>query len=190
MLEVLDPEQNTTFTDHYLDIPFDLSKVFFIATANSLEGIPAPLLDRMEVIDLSGYTSAEKFHIAKNYLLPKQLSEHGLTKENVLISDEVIIRTISHYTREAGVRELQRKMEQICRYATEKIVRGETTVSIEIQNLEDIFGQERFQSEVTDSVATPGVVTGHLLAVTFYLLKQHLSLEKEILSSQVNLVMS
>jgi ATP-dependent Lon protease len=146
MLEVLDPEQNSTFADHYLDTPFDLSKVFFIATANNLDGIPLPLLDRMEVIDLSGYTSSEKFHIAKNHLLPKQLSEHGLSTDQLKISDEVILRTISHYTREAGVRDLQRKIEQICRYATEKIIRGASMLSIEISDLEDIFGQERFQN--------------------------------------------
>lgn len=160
MLEVLDPEQNTAFADHYLDTPFDLSKVFFIATANSLEGIPGPLLDRMEVIDLSGYTTSEKFHIAKTHLLPKQLSEHGIETVQVQMSDEVILRVISHYTREAGVRELQRKMAQICRYASEKIIRGETTITIDLNTLEDIFGQERYPNEVTDIVATPGVVTG------------------------------
>ena len=160
MLEILDPEQNTTFADHYLDTPFDLSKVFFIATANSLEGIPGPLLDRMEVIDLSGYTTSEKFHIAKTHLLPKQLSEHGIETAQIQMSDEVILRVISHYTREAGVRELQRKMAQICRYASEKIIRGEKTITVDLNALEDIFGQERYPNEVTDVVATPGVVTG------------------------------
>lgn len=160
MLEVLDPEQNTAFADHYLDTPFDLSKVFFIATANSLEGIPGPLLDRMEVIDLSGYTTSEKFHIAKTHLLPKQLSEHGIDPAQIEMTDEVILRVISHYTREAGVRELQRKMAQICRYASEKIIRGETTIKIDLNTLEDVFGQERYPNEVTDVVATPGVVTG------------------------------
>jgi ATP-dependent Lon protease len=160
MLEVLDPEQNTAFADHYLDTPFDLSKVFFIATANSLEGIPGPLLDRMEVIDLSGYTTSEKFHIAKTHLLPKQLSEHGIETSQIQMSDEVILRIISHYTREAGVRDLQRKMAQICRYASEKIIRGENTITVDLNSLEDIFGQERFPNEVTDVVAIPGVVTG------------------------------
>lgn len=160
MLEVLDPEQNTAFADHYLDTPFDLSKVFFIATANSLEGIPLPLLDRMEVIDLSGYTTSEKFHIAKTHLLTKQLQEHGLDPNHVKISDEVILRVISHYTREAGVRDLQRKIAQICRFASEKIIRGDSSVDINLDHLEEIFGNERFQSEVTDLIATPGVVTG------------------------------
>ncbi len=160
MLEVLDPEQNSTFADHYLDTPFDLSQVFFIATANSLEGIPLPLLDRMEVIDLSGYTSSEKFHIAKNHLLSKQIKDHGLENENIIIRDEVLLRIISHYTREAGVRDLQRKLAQLCRYLSEKIVRKEKNISITIELLEDIFGQEKFQNEVTDVLATPGVVTG------------------------------
>lgn len=160
MLEVLDPEQNKSFADHYLDTPFDLSKIFFIATANSLDGIPLPLLDRMEVIDLSGYTTAEKFHIAKTHLIPKQLSEHGINLNEVIISDEIILRTISHYTREAGVRDLQRKMAQICRHVVEKIIRNEKNIIISLDSLEEIFGQERFQNEVTDQIASPGVVTG------------------------------
>lgn len=160
MLEVLDPEQNTTFTDHYLDTAFDLSNIFFIATANSLEGIPLPLLDRMEVIDLSGYTIAEKFHIAKTHLIPKQIKEHGLTAEQIEISDEALFKTISHYTREAGVRELQRKIAEMARFASEKILRGETKISVELAKLEEILGPERYQSEVADIVSSPGVVTG------------------------------
>lgn len=160
MLEVLDPEQNTTFTDHYLDTAFDLSNIFFIATANSLEGIPLPLLDRMEVIDLSGYTIAEKFHIAKTHLIPKQIKEHGLTVEQLQVSDEVLFKTISHYTREAGVRELQRKIAEMARYASEKLLRGETAVTIDLAKLEEILGPERYISEVADVLASPGVVTG------------------------------
>lgn len=160
LLEVLDPEQNHTFMDHYLDTPFDLSNVFFIATANSLEGIPTPLLDRMEVVDLSGYTVAEKFHIAKNHLLSKQIEDHGLSKEQIKISDDVLLKIISSYTREAGVRELQRKMAEVCRYSAEKILRGESAVQVNIHNLEDILGQEKFQNEVTDVVSAAGVVTG------------------------------
>lgn len=160
MLEVLDPEQNTTFTDHYLDTAFDLSNIFFIATANSLEGIPLPLLDRMEVIDLSGYTIAEKFHIAKTHLIPKQIKEHGLKADQIEISDEALFKTISHYTREAGVRELQRKIAEMARFASEKILRGEQKLVIELSSLEEILGPERYQNEVADVVATPGVVTG------------------------------
>ncbi len=160
MLEVLDPEQNTTFTDHYLDTAFDLSNIFFIATANSLEGIPLPLLDRMEVIDLSGYTIAEKFHIAKTHLIPKQIKEHGLTPDQIEITDEALFKTISHYTREAGVRELQRKIAEMARFTSEKILRGEAKLVIELSRLEEILGPERYQNEVADVVATPGVVTG------------------------------
>lgn len=160
MLEVLDPEQNTTFTDHYLDTPFDLSNVFFIATANSLEGIPLPLLDRMEVIDLSGYTIAEKFHIAKTHLIPKQIKEHGLKPDQIEITDEALFKTISHHTREAGVRELQRKIAEMARFVSEKILRGETKVVVELSKLEEILGPEKFQSEVADVVSAPGVVTG------------------------------
>lgn len=160
MLEVLDPEQNVSFADHYLDTPFDLSNVFFIATANNIEGIPLPLLDRMEVIDLSGYTTAEKFHIAKTHLIPKQITEHGLTNEQLFIADEAILKTISHYTREAGVRDLQRKFAEMARYTSEKILRGETKVTVAAHLLEEILGAERFQSEVADITSSPGVVTG------------------------------
>lgn len=160
MLEVLDPEQNSTFADHYLDTTFDLSNIFFIATANNLEGIPLPLLDRMEVIDLSGYTTAEKFHIAKTHLIPKQMEEHGLQTDQMVLSDDVLLKIITHYTREAGVRELQRKMAQICRFAAEKIIRGESQVKVGLDDVEEIFGSERFPNEVTDQVSAPGVVTG------------------------------
>jgi ATP-dependent Lon protease len=160
LLEVLDPEQNHTFQDHYLDTPFDLSKIFFIATANSLEGIPGPLLDRMEVIDLFGYTSAEKFNIAKSHIIPKQMEEYSFEKSELQISDEALLKVITHYTRESGVRDLQRKVNEICRYASEKLQRGETKVVVGINNLEDIFGPERFTSEVAEFSSTAGVVTG------------------------------
>jgi ATP-dependent Lon protease len=159
LLEVLDPEQNSTFLDHYLDVPFDLSKVFFIATANSLESIPGPLLDRMEVVDVSGYTSAEKLHIAKNHLAPKQLSEHGISEGGLEISDEAMLRVITHYTREAGVRELQRAIAAICRGSTEKLLAG-TPVTVEIAQLDDLLGPERFVHEVAERIVPPGVVTG------------------------------
>jgi ATP-dependent Lon protease len=114
----------------------------------------------MEVIDLSGYTIAEKFHIAKTHLIPKQIKEHGLTPDQLEIADEALFKTISHYTREAGVRELQRKISEMARFASEKILRGETKVTVELAKLEEILGPERFQNEVADVVATPGVVTG------------------------------
>ena len=166
LLEVLDPEQNSTFLDHYLDVPYDLSKVFFIATANTLDTIPGPLLDRMEVIDLTGYTTAEKLHIAKNHLIPKQLEEHGLTRAQLEISDEALMRLITHYTREAGVRELQRGVAALCRSSTEKVLDAEKTdrkkipVRIELADLDEMLGPERFFHEVAEHIAPPGVVTG------------------------------
>ncbi len=160
MLEVLDPEQNHTFADHYLDTTFDLSKITFIATANSYESIPGPLLDRMEIIDLSGYTTAEKMHIAKNHLWPKQLSEHGLTPKQLEISDTAMMKVISHYTREAGVRDLQRKISEVCRAKCEAVLKTTETVKVSLADIEDIFGSEKYTYEVTDQLATPGVVTG------------------------------
>lgn len=160
LLEVLDPEQNNSFSDHYLDTPFDLSNITFIATANALDTIPLPLLDRMEIIDLSGYTTAEKLHIAKNHLWTKQLGEHGLKKGNVQIMDEAIIKIISHYTREAGVRDLQRKLQEVCRYSCERILKSNDDIIIGLSEIEEIFGPEKFSYEVTDQLPTPGVVTG------------------------------
>lgn len=161
LLEVLDPEQNSTFLDHYLDVPFDLSKVFFIATANSLETIPGPLLDRMEVIDLTGYTTAEKVHIAKNHLIPKQLKEHGLTSEQLVISDEALMRLISSYTREAGVRELQRRIAAVLRGTSERVLNAtEFPVRVGSQDLEEILGSEKFSFEIAETINPPGVVTG------------------------------
>ncbi|MBX2986566.1 MAG: endopeptidase La [Bdellovibrionaceae bacterium] len=161
MLEVLDPEQNRAFVDHYLDTGFDLSKVFFIGTANSLEGIPGPLLDRMEVIEVSGYTTSEKFHIAKQHLIPKQLEEHGMSKEQLVVPDGTLHRLITGHTREAGVRDLQRKIAELIRASTEKVLHAEgEPVRIEVADLEEALGPERFQSEVADQNTESGVVTG------------------------------
>lgn len=163
MLEVLDPEQNHTFTDHYLDVPFDLSNVFFIATANSLDTIPAPLLDRMEVIELSGYTQSEKLHIAKTHLIPKQIKAHGLKPEQVTIPDEVLVKMIGAYTRESGVRELQRKIGALLRAATEKVVRAkehDKPVVVELSWLDEVFGGERYHHELSAEKLEPGVATG------------------------------
>jgi ATP-dependent Lon protease len=163
LLEVLDPEQNATFADHYLDVPFDLSKVFFIATANSLESIPGPLLDRMEVIEVAGYTSAEKLHIARNHLLPKQLLEHGMSAEQMTLSDEAILKIINSYTREAGVRELQRLITAVCRGTSEKVVAAdaaELPIKVGASELDDILGQEKYIHEVAERLVPPGVVTG------------------------------
>jgi ATP-dependent Lon protease len=159
LLEVLDPEQNHTFTDHYLDVAFDLSKIFFIGTANSLDSIPAPLMDRLEVIELTGYTTAEKIHIAKKHLIPKQFEEHGIKEDQLLISDEALLRMITHYTREAGVRDLQRKIAALCRFSTEKIL-SNGSFQIGFKDLEEILGAEKFQHEVTEGIMPEGVVTG------------------------------
>lgn len=162
LLEVLDPEQNSTFTDQYLDLPFDLSKVFFVATANSLDTIPHPLLDRMEIIQLSGYTSEEKLHIAKNHLLPKQLKEHGLSSDRVEISDEILKDIIGDYTREAGVRNLQRTIAKLLRSVSEQIVKNADQAKVVIDNaiVEDVLGVEKNSYELAQATATPGVVTG------------------------------
>jgi ATP-dependent Lon protease len=162
LLEVLDPEQNSTFMDHYLDVAFDLSKVFFIATANSLDSIPAPLLDRMEIVQLSGYTTDEKLHIAINHLLPKQLKEHGLDQDKVLISEDILKMIINDYTREAGVRDLQRKIAKVLRTVSEKVVRASDTgqVVISTDEVEEVLGLNKNSFELAQSTSLPGVVTG------------------------------
>lgn len=161
LLEVLDPEQNSRFTDHYLEVAYDLSKVFFIATANSLEGIPGPLMDRLEIIEVSGYTTEEKFQIARTHLLAKQLEEHGIRPDQLQVSDGALYHLISHYTREAGVRELQRKIAGLCRAAAEMVLdNAGAQVVIDIQDLEEILGPQRYTSEVAESAAAAGVVTG------------------------------
>jgi ATP-dependent Lon protease len=163
MLEVLDPEQNGTFLDHYLDLPFDLSKVFFIATANSLETIPTPLLDRMEIINLSGYTAIEKFQIAKKHLVPKLISEHGLEIEKITLSDDVLKYIIENYTREAGVRDLQRKIAKVLREFSVRIVKAtnyEDKIEITINDVEKILGPQKVRAEASLKYSSPGVVTG------------------------------
>ncbi len=161
LLEVLDPEQNASFTDHYLDTSFDLSKVFFIATANSLDTIPKPLLDRMEVVELSGYTAAEKLHIAKNHLIPKELKDHGMTSDQVKITDEAILRLIAGYTRESGVRELGRKVSEVLRGTTEAVLLDKNALhQVGVGEVAEILGPERYFHEVAELTTPPGVVTG------------------------------
>jgi ATP-dependent Lon protease len=162
---VLDPEQNSTFRDHYLDLPFDLSKVLFICTANQLETIPGPLLDRMDVIQLSGYTEDEKVEIAKRYLLPKQLEANGLKPEQIEVGDDVLRQVIREYTREAGLRSLERRIGDLMRKAATKVARGETEhVAIDEATVRESLGPRRFSGDVRRRTADPGVATG--LAVT------------------------
>jgi len=162
LLELLDPEQNSTFTDHYLDVPYDLSQIVFIATANSLETIPGPLLDRMDIIEVHGYSTPEKMHIAQNHLLPKIREDLGLSNAQVLIEDEALLKTIHSYTREAGVRDLNRKLNSLFRSVTERVVSENETLPIHIRttDVEELLGKERFLHEVVERVALPGVATG------------------------------
>lgn len=160
MLEVLDSEQNTTFTDHYLEIPLDLSDVLFITTANSLDTIPAPLLDRMEVIELSSYTREEKFNIAKKHLLPKQLKKHGEKPSTLKISDKALYSVIDFYTREAGVRKLERSIADICRKAAKKLVSGEKKVTVTDENINDFLGVKKYLPEHLEAHDEVGLVNG------------------------------
>jgi ATP-dependent Lon protease len=161
MLEVLDPEQNKAFRDHYLDLPFDLSKVLFICTANTTDSIPGPLLDRMDVISLSGYTEDEKLGIAKRYLVPKQIEKHGLTLERTTISDKALHLVIREYTREAGVRGLERRIADLCRKAARKVAEGyEGKIRVDERRVRAWLGPRRFSGEVRRRTADPGVATG------------------------------
>jgi ATP-dependent Lon protease len=161
LLEVLDPEQNFTFVDHYLDVPFDLSKVMFITTANYLEPVPPALRDRMEVIELAGYTEEEKLEIARRHLIPKQRSENGLTEQNIEFRDEGIQEIIRSYTREAGLRNLEREIGRVCRKVARGVTEGRTeTVTVDAARVHEFLGPERFFSEVAERVHEPGVATG------------------------------
>jgi ATP-dependent Lon protease len=161
MLEVLDPEQNKHFRDHYLDLPYDLSKVLFICTANQLETIPGPLLDRMDVIQLSGYTEDEKLGIARKYLVPKQLEAHGLTPELAEIGDDVLRLVIREYTREAGVRNLERRIADLCRKAAREIAEEKSeSVEIDEATARSWLGPRRFPADPRKRTADPGVATG------------------------------
>ncbi|MBN2879105.1 MAG: endopeptidase La [Clostridia bacterium] len=162
LLEVLDPEQNNTFTDNYLDLPYDLSNVFFVTTANSIENIPAPLLDRMEVIHISSYTATEKFHIAKEHLIRKSLDEHGLTKEDIQIEDETLKKIIAEYTMEAGVRGLKKQIDTLSRVTAEKVIENadERPFIIKPDDLADMLGSKISRHEIAQEQNPPGVVTG------------------------------
>lgn len=162
LLELLDPEQNNTFTDHYLDVPFDLSKVFFITTANILETIPPPLRDRLEIIEMSSYTKQEKLEIGKHYLIPKVLKEHGMTETQVSILEDTLNKLIEGYTRESGVRQLTREIASLVRAAAMKVVEPEASLPIQISpaHLSEFIGPQKFYTEMTIDRGKPGVATG------------------------------
>ncbi|EEG78171.1 endopeptidase La [Dethiobacter alkaliphilus] len=161
LLEVLDPEQNNSFADHYLEIPFDLSNVMFLTTANTLYNIPQPLLDRMETIYIPGYTEEEKVKIAERYLLPKQIKEHGLTKKNLTVSEKTLRKIIRQYTREAGVRNLERQLASICRKTAKEVVRDEKKrAAITVQNLDKYLGIPRYRFGMAEKEDEVGIATG------------------------------
>jgi len=161
LLEVLDPEQNSEFRDHYLDVPFDLSRVMFITTANLLEPIPEPLRDRMEILRLSGYTETEKVRIAQGYLIPRQLRENGLWTEELSFEEEALRKIIRDYTREAGVRNLEREIGKVCRKVVTRVAEGETeAVEVTPDNLSDFIGRRRYFPDTAMRTQIPGVATG------------------------------
>jgi ATP-dependent Lon protease len=162
MLEVLDPAQNDTFRDHYVDLPFDLSEVLFIATANTLETVPMPLQDRMEVIQLAGYTTDEKLHIAKRYLVPRQIAENGLKKSQISFSDAALRAIIEEYTREAGVRNLEREIGTVCRKVAREVAEGKAKgkQTISATRVRELLGRRRFFAETRRRTKDPGVATG------------------------------
>src|SRR5207253_5769216 len=162
MLEVLHPEQNSSFRDHYLDLPFDLSRVFFITTANLLDPIPAALQDRMEVIPLAGYTEEEKLEIAKRYLVPRQIERNGLTRGKIEIREPALRAIIGDYTREAGVRNLEREIGTICRKVARLVAEGKIKkrYSVSEKRARELLGKRKFFTEARRRTAEPGVSTG------------------------------
>lgn len=161
LLEVLDPEQNHSFSDHYIEVPFDLTNVMFITTANSLDTVPPALLDRMEVINIPGYTEEEKFHIATRYLIPENIEEHGLTDENIEFTDKGLEILITNYTKEAGVRNLKREIASVCRSVAKDVAYGETEKAIITpERVEEILGKQKYYSEVAERTRRTGVSTG------------------------------
>lgn len=188
LLEVLDPEQNKDFTDHYLEVPFDLSSVMFVTTANSLGTIPRPLLDRMEIIEVSGYTEFEKLNIARKYLVPKQLKAHGLTEENLTLSDDTLNAIISYYTRESGVRELERQIAAVCRKVATRIVEEKvTSVRVNRGNLDKFLGVKKYHYDEIQKEHQVGIATG--LAWT-PVGGDTLSIEVSIMKGKGNLVLT
>ena len=162
MLEVLDPEQNATFRDHYLDVAFDLSRVMFICTANDMDRVPGALRDRMEVIALAGYTEQEKLEIAKRYLVPRQIERNGLKRSQVAFTDTGLKEIVTSYTREAGVRNLEREIGSVCRKVAVGVASGthDRKVSVTAPRVRELLGRPRFTPDVRRRTAEPGVATG------------------------------
>jgi ATP-dependent Lon protease len=161
LLEVLDPEQNSTFSDHYIELQFDLSNVLFIATANMLDPVPPALRDRMEIIEMPSYVEEEKLQIAKEFLIPKQRKEHGLTDELIRFDDDAVRKMITGYTREAGVRSLERRIADVCRGVAREVVEGKTGgTQVTVDLLTKYLGQQKFFSEVAERLNKPGIATG------------------------------
>ncbi|MEZ4461785.1 MAG: endopeptidase La [bacterium] len=164
LLEVLDPEQNSTFQDHYMEVPFDLSQVLFICTANQLENLSAPLRDRLEIIEVSGYTLEEKKHIARNHLVPRQLADHAISPDALTVTDEALARMISGYTREAGVRQLNRNITKLCRAVALEVARSSdpagVVLSVDEDDVTKYLGKVKFHNEMAARTAAPGVATG------------------------------
>ncbi|KEQ22616.1 endopeptidase La [Paenibacillus tyrfis] len=160
LLEVLDPEQNSTFSDHFVEVPFDLSNVMFVTTANAVHNIPRPLLDRMEVLYIPGYTEIEKLHIARNYLLPRQQENHGLQDGQLVVDEDALMSTVREYTREAGVRNLEQQISSICRKAAKEIVGGASAVYVKADNLKEYLGQPKFRYGMVEERDQVGAVTG------------------------------
>lgn len=161
LLEVLDSEQNSRFRDHYVELPIDLSHVMFVATANDLHAIPRPLLDRMEIIEITSYTSNEKYHIAREHLIPKQLERNGLTKSQLTITKPALMAIIEAYTREAGVRQLERRIGEICRKAARQILEEKAeAVKVSEKNLEKYLGKKIFSVNRRNKKSDIGIVRG------------------------------
>ncbi|MBR5000973.1 MAG: endopeptidase La, partial [Firmicutes bacterium] len=161
LLEVLDPEQNKDFMDHYLEIPFDLSKVMFITTANTIDTIPRPLLDRMEVIEVTGYTEEDKVQIADKYLVPKKVKENGLADSNVTVTEAAIRTIINDYTRESGVRNLEREISNVCRKVARQVVEtGKAETAIDVPEVRQLLGKRRYHYDKVEGVNEIGVTTG------------------------------
>ena len=161
MLEVLDPSQNSTFQDHYLGVPFDLSQVLFIATANVLDTIPPPLQDRMEILELPGYIEEDKLAIAKGYLVRRQTTENGLTPEEIIFTDDALREIVRSYTREAGVRQLERELGSVCRAVATRVAEGlKETVTVDTEFIRSCLGPPKFLNEIALRTSLPGVATG------------------------------